>query len=470
MIPNKIKTIQEFIMDTIDHYNFKLIYKENNYPFLKKLDAHIQGLPAQEALQMIIFNSVAGNPSIGFFNKLPMLDNVYKVKTSCILVSLTPPDDIKLPTFFQTKKDDLPNVLNSAIIASKNYGLPAVVVIPESQLNNIISQELIHADSEQISPSISQSELHAMSAISIHKTSTDIDKEVASNVTSMLSYEDVKDLPYFTSKLIKKVENKTSEKSIIVSFEYENFFSYLSPTNYEQEIQTLCDTVKTENVNLYIDNLSYELLNNLTPHIMRELENYLYVYEHKNYIEKSDVKLCPGCPFPTVLNKTPSNTLVLSDVECRLVRDRYGLANVKAGELVGLANSGIQSKVIFIGNLSNFHSTYLKYVNNKSVSIVLLSDTDINPLHSFKDFNKIYKYKPTQHAMLPYSCDNIKKYKPLSIKEKKCSCLSGDNKVALCIEKTNCPALYEKDGKIYIQQDLCTGCENCVPCCPFKAI
>ena len=40
----------------------------------------------------------------------------------------------------------------------------------------------------------------------------------------------------------------------------------------------------------------------------------------------------------------------------------------------------------------------------------------------------------------------------------------------ICTDKFSCPAIYKKDGKVYISEILCSGCGVCMQVCPFKAI
>ena len=42
-------------------------------------------------------------------------------------------------------------------------------------------------------------------------------------------------------------------------------------------------------------------------------------------------------------------------------------------------------------------------------------------------------------------------------------------KCKMCL-KVGCPAIFFKDGKSYIEQSMCTGCEVCMQVCKFDAI
>jgi len=44
------------------------------------------------------------------------------------------------------------------------------------------------------------------------------------------------------------------------------------------------------------------------------------------------------------------------------------------------------------------------------------------------------------------------------------------DKIGACLSKYSCPAMYKKDGKYMINQDICVGCASCVQVCPKGAI
>jgi indolepyruvate ferredoxin oxidoreductase alpha subunit len=50
------------------------------------------------------------------------------------------------------------------------------------------------------------------------------------------------------------------------------------------------------------------------------------------------------------------------------------------------------------------------------------------------------------------------------INEEKCI------KCKTCLKEFGCPAIQEKNGKIYIDETICTGCGVCAQVCPVKAI
>jgi indolepyruvate ferredoxin oxidoreductase alpha subunit len=39
-----------------------------------------------------------------------------------------------------------------------------------------------------------------------------------------------------------------------------------------------------------------------------------------------------------------------------------------------------------------------------------------------------------------------------------------------CLNEFGCPAFYKKDGRVYIDEQQCNGCGNCLQICPEKAI
>ena len=242
--------------------------------------------------------------------------------------------------------------------------------------------------------------------------------------------------------------------------------------------------------------------------------------------------LCPGCPhratYYAVKQVAPKDAVYPTDIGCYTlgkappleVADLLLCMGSNAGTACGLAVSTNQKIVSFMGDSTFFHSGIPPIVNavhhNHDVVITVLdnrttamtghqphpgTETDgmgdtarrilvedvvkgcgvehvevVNPNNVKKTseaFKRALDYKGTSVVVSKAPCillknrDRRKEGKPVptfEVDQEKCT------QCETCLDAFGCPAFYKKEGRVYIDEQQCNGCGNCLQICPEKAI
>jgi indolepyruvate ferredoxin oxidoreductase, alpha subunit len=242
--------------------------------------------------------------------------------------------------------------------------------------------------------------------------------------------------------------------------------------------------------------------------------------------------LCPGCPhratYFAVKQVAPKDTVYPTDIGCYTlgkappleVADLLLCMGSNAGTACGLAASTDQKVISFMGDSTFFHSGIPPVVNavhhNHDVVITVLdnrttamtghqphpgTETDgmgnpakrilvedvmkgcgvdllevVNPNNVKKTseaFKRALDFKGTSVVVSKAPCillknrDRRKEGKPIptfEVDQDKCT------QCETCLNEFGCPSFYKKENLIFIDEQQCNGCGNCLQICPAKAI
>ncbi|MGA1847425.1 indolepyruvate ferredoxin oxidoreductase subunit alpha [Deferribacter abyssi] len=424
----------EIVNKFINELRFEVIYKENLFPL--EID-NTTLLPTLNSFKILISSALTGVKTIAFYHKIPDIKKIYLINSPFLIISRTLPDTIQLPTIFIKQINLLTKHLMIAYKLSSETKLPVNVVISPSILNNITKDVELEPEHTIIKPYLTLNNL------------------ISPTREELLEH-------FQLAETILNQEIKTHNVPDTISFYNNNydFIPYLIP---------------------HIKN--HYLINIEKIKIIKVFQNELYFFENllHDYNFKIDLKihpthenvsvkkyLCPGCPFVSIKELLNNNLFIFSSIKCDIVSNMFNLKHLSFSEYYGLTLKSLQKDTIFIGNISEINHNLVNELKPHQ-RVILLLDTQNEAYISIPKIKKIKKL-PQSNFIFPYSCENIPKQKPLTIKEKKCKCLS-QNESPECIEKTNCPALFETDNKkISINSSLCVGCTYCKLFCRYGAI
>ncbi|MEM5778377.1 MAG: indolepyruvate ferredoxin oxidoreductase subunit alpha [Candidatus Aenigmatarchaeota archaeon] len=243
--------------------------------------------------------------------------------------------------------------------------------------------------------------------------------------------------------------------------------------------------------------------------------------------------MCPGCPhratfFAAKVATQGMDVVYAGDVGCYILglfkpletQDFIFSMGASEGVGHGIKKTTDQKVIMFLGDSTFFHAGMPGMVNtvfNKSNPLIIVLDNRItamtghqpNPGVGITAMGEETKAIPIEDVAKSFGIENVKVVDPFNVNEmintikefinkdkvsvivakRECQLLAMRKKRAqgikvvkfeidqtkckqakVCLEKLACPAIYEKDGKIYIDKDICTGCAVCVQVCPNKAI
>lgn len=243
--------------------------------------------------------------------------------------------------------------------------------------------------------------------------------------------------------------------------------------------------------------------------------------------------LCPGCPhratYYAAKKAAPKTTVYPTDIGCYTLgkepplemADLLLCMGSNAGTACGLAVATDQKIISFMGDSTFFHAGIPPVIDaahhNHDVVITVLDNrttamTGHQP-HPGTDFDgmgnpakrilveEVVKGCGVEHVEV-VNPNNIKKtteafkralaFKGPSVVVSKSPCILLENRLkrkqgksipvfmvdqklcrqcGVCITQFGCPAFYYgKNGEVYIDEQQCTGCGNCVQICPWGAI
>jgi len=243
--------------------------------------------------------------------------------------------------------------------------------------------------------------------------------------------------------------------------------------------------------------------------------------------------MCPGCPhratfYAAKVATQGMDVVYAGDVGCYILglfkpletQDFIFSMGASEGIGHGIKKTTDQKVIAFLGDSTFFHAGMPGMVNavfNKSNPLIIVLDNRItamtghqpNPGVGITAMGEETKAIPIEDVAKSFGIENVKVVDPFNVNEmietikeflnsdklsvivakRECQLLAMRKKRAqgikvakfeidqnkckqakVCLEKLACPAIYEKNGKIYIDKDICTGCAVCVQVCPNKAI
>jgi len=423
----------EIITEFIEQAGFSTGFAEINFPiFFPDYDLR---LSASEGINYLLGAATSGNKSIGFFHS-PVYFNLHNfIKSECIFITTSLPENLCVPVIFCKNIVSLKNKLTTAIRVSEESGLPVILVISGSVLFNYCEIDDFEFDNGRMSPTIDKRSLDK-------KISTDNFLDNLNIAEALLSTS-------FDNKF-------SSGDTVSLNNEQGAFFDYIVPHIKSPQLESIekCSEI-------FISENEERFFKILCLH-------YPLVFNYQVIPNKQEEELvpilCPGCPFAFIFSRLKTEVyLVFTDIKCPSLSRHLNVKIREAYFTIGLAHN-IKNKLLFIGNVSNFKYPLINIDSN--VEIILLKDTDTD-----REFYPEVKLNKLQKAgvTLPYSCNNIKKYGQMKINPKKCKCLKKNERPE-CIEQSFCPALFRSDDIILINEDLCTGCGLCKSVCPYGAV
>ncbi|WP_273265338.1 4Fe-4S binding protein [Flexistipes sinusarabici] len=428
------KNSSEIITEFIEQAGFSTGFAEINFPiFFPEYDLR---LSASEGIDYLLGAATSGNKSIGFFHS-PVYFNLHNfIKSECIFITTSLPENLCVPVIFCKNIVSFKNKLTTAIRVSEESGLPVILAISKSVLFNYCEIDDFEFDSERMAAAI--------------------DKKCLSRKISTDNFLD--NLNIAEALLSASFDNKfSSGDTISLNDDQGTFFDYIVPHIKSPQLESLekCSEI-------FISENEERFFKKLCLHFYPLTINYRTLPEKCE--EELAPILCPGCPFAFIFSRLKTEDyLVLTDIQCPSL-SRYLSVEIREADFaIGLARNN-NSKMLFIGNISNFKYPLFNIKNN--IEIILLKDTD-TAVEIYPEI-KLHKFQKTG-VTLPYSCNNIRKYGKMTINLKKCKCLKK-NEPPECIEQSFCPALFRNDDIILINDDLCTGCGLCKNVCPYGAV
>ena len=431
-----VKNSNEIITEFISRCNFVQIYSDYSFGLFGAGDEFL-GVDAEKSLDILYSSAIAANRVIGFFETLPPFIPEYATKGGCILITKTLPVIVSTPVLFCKSLDVFPNLLATALRVSNEISLPVIVVVSDNIFNNFVKSGNNSYDHNRISGYI-------------YKQS----------FSNKLTIEQFADKMVLADQLLNELmPNRDNYKEISFKEPHKPFLNYILPL-YGNDHSALIDieVSKKEYDSLY---KTLSVRYNVKISEKADIDSNIKV-ELKEY-------LCPGCPFLVYFTMhRDKSILYFTDINCEGMLKKYEINYVPFEYFVGINSSQLNVNTVFIGKASSFNASYFPMI--RSGSVVLLNDADYKSVNGFKKIKNIQKhFVENKFLLLPYSCNNIKSYKPASLKYSKCD-KCADLEYPLCITETSCVALSYRYEKILVNKELCTGCKACVTVCRKAAI
>jgi Pyruvate/2-oxoacid:ferredoxin oxidoreductase delta subunit len=421
--------ISNLLEEFIDRYKFSTVYKEQNFPFYKRINSPIAlDFMAHEKIINVLNSSAAsGNNAIGFFQQTPDVPLInYRINNALILITFNT-QYIYMPTIFVKSLEELTKSLSFAFNQSRKHKLP---------INIIISRELAVNTTKK---------LYIENVEFIKPTTTGIREMDIKNLIVALNNinEDFKN--YFNNN-IKHIDLFSLNDSRGV------FFDCLVPmvqSHYKATLEEIDKLTILKDEEEFIKALCYQF----------DIDVHLNTVELPVALTVNDI-LCPGCPFLIIFKKQKlQNDNIYSNINCDTIRKIFQVKHINITDFIGLTIDKKEVNDLYISNLSDFEPSYL------SKNIVYLNNFNIEQEKNF--FNIIKKNKAVRQ--FEYSCNNIKKNKLLKVVQRKCKCMKED-KYPVCIKETLCPAIFISGQTVQINEKYCVGCKVCKIVCPYRAI
>lgn len=425
-----IINLKELFDKFIQKSGFNHVYKGSN--FIMDIVAEVTSEP-EGILESLYASSLLGGRCVLFSNNAPELKNLRLLNGIFIIVSFGIPQKVTVPAIFCKSAQDVKKALEISIEISDETRLPVMIVVAKQLVGSLMEDTDFNFGSQKIYSNLTKELFKTPS------TGTIIDKlSVAETLLhSKLSQPKISGLLSL---------NKCG-----------SFFKYLVPlSNIENRI---------ESEDTFVNETEFGALKGifgqygLSVCVKKSDEK---VFEN-DYFRKS---LCPGCPFVSIFkNINFVNYEVFTDIDCESIVKKFGITNLNSNEAYGIFMSNVNKKYIFIGRYSRFREKFVDKMPKDSV--ILLKD-----MSRKTDFLKVISHPEKAglpNYVFPYACENIIKYGSVKFNSAKCSCLKKAIE-PLCIKNTFCQALELNGDKIFLNTNLCTGCNACLKFCPTGAL
>jgi indolepyruvate ferredoxin oxidoreductase alpha subunit len=242
--------------------------------------------------------------------------------------------------------------------------------------------------------------------------------------------------------------------------------------------------------------------------------------------------LCPGCPhratFYAVKKAAGKDAIFGGDIGCYILgiypplytQDFCISMGANFGIIHGIKKATNQKAICFIGDSTFFHAGMPGLVNmvfNKSNPLVIILDNRYtamtghqpHPGTGYTGMNEKTMEIKIEDVVKSFGVKNVKVVDPFNLAEmersvreflekeelsvivarRECQLMAVRRmkkegakipkyeineekciKCKTCLKEFGCPAIQEKNGKIYIDETICTGCGVCAQVCPVKAI
>ncbi|MGA1862210.1 4Fe-4S binding protein [Deferribacter thermophilus] len=429
---NNILSTDQIFELFLNNSKFNVIYREALFP-IKTSSININ---KNDVVEVLLGMSSVGTKTIAFFHKIPRIQTLFKLRAPLLFITRLLPEHLEIPTIFIKNLDNLIDLLNIAEKTSMESNLPVNVVLSPNVFNNISKNNNIEREHSIIKPYLSSDSLKKFDFESLYEH-LQLSEAILSNffknieLTDELSfYENNKSfIPYIVPNIKNKFIEKIAQSTFKIPNEEKYFFNKLS-------LQF--------NINLKFE-----------------------IYEKRDSEVDTKSYLCPGCPFVPLKGIVKNYQMVFSDIPCSIIQNLFNVKFANFNEYYGLTYERTQLNTLYIGNISNINNHFINNLKPHQ-KIILLADNETYKINNLPLLKKLFK-APATNFIFPYSCENIPHKKSATIKEKKCKCLSLNEK-AKCIENTYCPALFYHDNKVFINSALCIGCNFCKEFCPYGAI
>jgi indolepyruvate ferredoxin oxidoreductase alpha subunit len=241
--------------------------------------------------------------------------------------------------------------------------------------------------------------------------------------------------------------------------------------------------------------------------------------------------LCPGCPhravFYAVKRAAGKDAIFGGDIGCYILginpplytQDFCISMGASLGIIHGIKKATNQKAICFVGDSTFFHAGMPGLVNmvfNKSNPLVIVLDNRYtamtghqpNPGTGYTGMQEKTEEVKIEDVAKSFGIKNVKVVDAFNLAEmqksvreflekgelsvivarRECQLMAVRRlkregikipkfeitekcvKCGICLKEFGCPAIHEKEGKLYIEEATCTGCGVCAQVCPAKAI
>ncbi len=428
----KIKTGFEILSDLLGRGHYSIIYVEQNFP----LPFQTKGVPKQLSLtqsqDILISSAVAGSNTLGIYHSSLSPRSNVELRGVAIFITTALPIDPQVPVIFCRDIDQLVERFNLAVKVSEDFKIPVIFCVNGNALNNFAEISNIEHSVERISPFVSKETF----------------KRLDTNHT-IRYYQKIFD---FLLSQVKTIYSEDGE----LSFNNSNcrFLNFYVPIVMQLGLNS--DTIE-------VDENDYHFWESITKYAYSEIKIVKINRESKRNLKNY---LCPGCPFLMISkNISFTNKILITDINCPTIRRYFGFTQNTLENVIGLTMNKPSSGVLFIGNLSNLNQNLVGFMKN--FEFIFLNN-GIKSNFGLPSISKPYRFKEV-NSVFPYSCENVPKYSSLKVNIKKCICIKKKEELH-CIKGSCCPALFENNGTMTINENICVGCKLCELSCPYGAI
>lgn len=427
-----IKTGFEILSDLLGRGYYSIIYVEQNFPLPFQPKGVNKLLNVEQSQEILISSAVAGNNTLGIYRSPISPRSNVELRGVSIFITTELPIDPQVPVIFCRNIDTLIERFNLAIKVSEDFKTPVIFCVNGNTLNNFAEIDNIEHSVERVSPYISKETL----------------KRLDTNHTAKY-YQKIFDF------LISQFKNLYSGEGEL-SFKDSNsrFLNFYVPIVMQLALNSDIIEVDEKDYHFWESITKYDYSGLKISRITRETTRSL-----KNFF-------CPGCPILMISkNISFDNKILITDINCPTIRRYFGFTLNRLENVIGMTISKPSSGILFVGNLSNLNQNLVGYMKN--FEFILLNN-GLKSSFGLPTISKPYKFKDI-NCVFPYGCENIPRYSPLKVNIKKCICIRKKEELH-CVKGSNCPALFENNGTIAINENICVGCKLCELSCPYGAI